>query len=225
MGGGYVDRNGTSWNVYKSFADATDEFGSLISKSYFSIGKISVETVGTIYCDPPTDWAKSVKSLLEKMYSAVGETITPARGSASGDTIVKKAADMMQMMIDEKWTYSQGNYVPMNTNLSKKGKYVDCSSFVCWVLYELGWTNCQSSGWQLSTATLPTWFNQNGWKTVTSENDLQPGDILLYSGHTEIFAYKKNGVNYVVNAGFHPYEHSSAYTPMSEAFSIAYRTP
>ncbi len=85
-GGGYVDRNGTSWNSYKDFTEATDEFGKLIEENYFPQGKISVDTVGTIYCDPPTEWAASVKAHLDKIYAAAGVEIPKSSGVFSGDT-------------------------------------------------------------------------------------------------------------------------------------------
>lgn len=71
IGGGYIDRKGTSWNVYSSFSEANDEFGSLIANNYFTEKKITVETIGTIYCVPPTPWSNSVKDLLDRMYATV----------------------------------------------------------------------------------------------------------------------------------------------------------
>lgn len=97
-GGGYVDRNGTSWNKYSSFSDANDGFGSLISENYFPTGKISVETVGVMYCNPPTQWSNSVKLLLDKMYA----TVAPEGGSFNGD-VYKNAGKTYKL-------FNQHNY-------------------------------------------------------------------------------------------------------------------
>lgn len=75
IGGGYQDRNGTWWNVYTSMSDATEKFGELISNNYFTQGKITVSTVGTIYCNPPTAWVNMITPELDKIYSTIAETI------------------------------------------------------------------------------------------------------------------------------------------------------
>ena len=79
-GGGYKDRNGTTWNRFSSFSEATLAFGELISgestgnyfgKGYYSVGDIAAKGG---YCDPPGGWIKGVCSQMEAFYNrAVNE--------------------------------------------------------------------------------------------------------------------------------------------------------
>ena len=84
--GGYVDRNGTSWNVYTSYGQAIEEFAKLMTSLYFPSGKIDVETIAPTYCD--VNWGISVKAELDKIYGAAGVPINSGAGGGtySGST-------------------------------------------------------------------------------------------------------------------------------------------
>ena len=64
--------------------------------------------------------------------------------------------------------------------------YIDCSAYVTWVLYEYGYE-------EFTTQKTSSWFNgtgpenKEGWKVLEKVNDAQPGDILVKSGHVEIY--------------------------------------
>ena len=70
-GGGYKDKNGTTWNRFSSFSEATLAFGELISgessgnyfgKGYYSVGDIAIKGK---YCVPPEGWIKGVCNQME----------------------------------------------------------------------------------------------------------------------------------------------------------------
>ena len=73
-GSGYVDRNGTSWKSYLDFSSATRDFGDLIANRgpYFREGNYSVSTIGQKYCVPPEGWISGIKSIMARLYTAVG---------------------------------------------------------------------------------------------------------------------------------------------------------
>lgn len=75
IGGGYQDRNGTWWNVYSSMSEATEKFGELLANNYFTQGKIDVNSVGVIYCNPPTAWVNAITPELDKIFAKIAETI------------------------------------------------------------------------------------------------------------------------------------------------------
>lgn len=206
-----------TWCWYDSYNEAVQKYGIYMTQHdyfYFAHGEYSVGQIAPHFAGE--EWEKGVKRYIDNIYSAVAETI-PMRTNVKGQQIVKKAAEIMQYMMDNNYYYANGNAVP----LSKNGKYCDCSAFVCWVLYDLGITNAQSNGYQLTTYTMDTngkgYFPDNGWKKITSYDDLQPGDIVIMegegnaNGHVQIFAYKKDGVRYYVNCGWDPYRHTSPY--------------
>lgn len=152
--------------------------------------------------------------------------------SISGGQVVSKADEIMEYMINNKYDYVQGNQVPM----SKNGKQVDCSTFICWILYDLGVENAHDgSGGQLSTFAMDTngqgWFSDNGWIKVNSYSELQPGDIVIMSGggtangHVQVFAYEKDGKRYYINAGYAPKDHTSVYETYETDFYSAWRAP
>ena len=90
-GSGYVDRNGTSWKSYVDFASATRDFGDLIANRgpYFRDGNYSVSTIGQKYCVPPDGWISGIKSIMARLYRAVGvdlEAIEPAGNATGGGT-------------------------------------------------------------------------------------------------------------------------------------------
>ncbi len=88
---------------------------------------------------------------------------------------------------------------PLNANTVQQYyniRCIDCSAFVSWVLYE--------SGIDIGRQTSHFFYNQNyvmyaqyNWTKITDWNDLQPGDVLVRSGHVGI--YEGNG--YTLEAG------------------------
>ncbi len=101
--------------------------------------------------------------------------------SASSSSIVDKAKQCHDFLRTNGFTYAQaGQNIPITSNSKKT---IDCSSFVSWVLYEAGFS--QFAGYQKTSSYFAS--NPMNWEKVTKEN-LQPGDIMVFSGHVQIYA-------------------------------------
>lgn len=93
---------------------------------------------------------------------------------------------------------SQGESHGLNTTFeeSKTGyHHTCCATYVSWVLQEAGLIS--NSEHTDSANELRALLQSKGWKKITNENDLKPGDILGYDHHVEIYA----GENLIYNAG------------------------
>lgn len=138
---------------------------------------------------------------------------------SNGGDIVEVGTEMMKYLIENKYLYYQGNWVPLEYDYEQtKTKTVDCSSYVCWVLYRCGYTNMHfgsdDKGWQLDTGYLPQYLEKSGFKKITSMSDLQAGDIVFYEGHVQIYVGKNNnGDKLFLSAGRTPYEQSTVSNP------------
>lgn len=152
-----------------------------------------------------------------------GTKAFPSTGNGSG-AILEKAEEIMQYMIKNNYDYVQGNVVPLEDNEKKNGKRVDCSSFVCWVLYRCGYTDAHSGGHQLNTDSLPPYLENKKFKKVTSLNDLKEGDIVFFPGHVQIYAGKNSsGTRQYINAGVAPKGQNLYQTYEPTGFLYAYR--
>lgn len=127
----------------------------------------------------------------------------PPTGSTTlinGD-ILAVAKQLHDYVRDNRFTYGS-HYNIKDLGSGTESKVIDCSAYVSWVLYELGY---QEFGTQKSSS----WFKSNGqrlcneygWQMITPVNSstLQPGDILVVyeaggSHHVEIYA--GNGRSY-----------------------------
>ena len=72
-GGGYIDRNGTSWCKFSSFAEAVDYFGQLISKEdghYYGQNKYWVKKdIAPVYCSE--SWGESTVEHMNTAYEKI----------------------------------------------------------------------------------------------------------------------------------------------------------
>lgn len=203
--GGYIDRNGTSWNKYNSFSDAAEAFFELITNNaqdgyYFGQGKYTVQTIAPTYCNP--QWGNTVAGFVEQFYGSIGITPnlstapTASGGQASASstssnssssttnktsgnqTFLQKAADVKRKVADEGYTY--GHSDPRN------GKLINCASFTAWSLLEAGYNPTENGGVLINGATrLMHWCADNGFQQVyagqtlsVEEAGLQPGDLV-----------------------------------------------
>lgn len=81
---------------------------------------------------------------------------------------------------------------------SKTSKKSCCATYVSWVLQEAGYLTEDEH--KNSATKLRELLLNKGWIKITSVADLQPGDVLCYDGHIEIYA----GDSKVYNAGSGP---------------------
>ena len=103
---------------------------------------------------------------------------------------LQKAKECHDYVRTNNFTYEQaGVYIPIN---SSSGKTIDCSSFVSWVLYESGYS--QFGGYQKTSSYFAS--NPMNWQKISRDN-LQAGDIMVFSGHVQIYA----GGNQYYNCG------------------------
>ncbi len=115
------------------------------------------------------------------------KTIIRLNADTGGDfvAIAKKCHDYVR---ENRFSYGGGNSIPIDES---GGKTIDCSSFVSWVCYEYGYKDFK--GGQQSTDTLLGVARSHGW-TIKDGSEAVAGDILLRTGHTEIYA--GNGKSY-----------------------------
>ena len=79
---------------------------------------------------------------------------------------------------------------------SKNGyHHTCCATYVSWVLQKAGYLS--ESEHSNSASGLQSIMKKKGFKVINNQADLQPGDVLCYSSHVEIYA----GDNKVYNAG------------------------
>ena len=178
----YTDRNGTVWRKYNSFAEPIFDFGELISTSkyYFGGENYTVSSISKSYCQPPEEWAKGVIDIMTNIFEAGGiDTSKYDSISVTGNAVIDKSAKLFEKVY-------MGNYVYGATSIPPNNKVIDCSSFVDWVLYELGYT--EFGGVQRTT---DWWYNSlnpesYGWTWFYIEDNdisaLQPGDIIVLNG-------------------------------------------
>ena len=117
--------------------------------------------------------------------------------------IIQVAQECMKWLDDHDCVYILGGgHVPMQEG----DRGIDCTRFTSWVLglcgyMELGtvWTSYDLEG------------NPGNWPKITNKADLQPGDILVYEGHGDIYVGPgSDGTNEntikKINAGWETWE-------------------
>lgn len=192
---GYKDKNGNTWKEYESFSKATEDFGRLIetSSSYFAGGNITVKQISKAYSRPSEPWSNHVILKMKDLYSSIGihlddyidkkeEENSEEDPGITATTFLGIAKQCHDYIRNNNFYYVQGNKIPYPNGTS----YIDCSAYVTWVLYEYGYT--EFAGHQKDTA----WFmgsgpSKMGW-TILKPSEAKAGDLLVKSGHIEIFA-------------------------------------
>lgn len=133
------------------------------------------------------------------------ETLFTYEAKSNGGDFLKVAENVWNKVCSTFTTYG-------GTTVPPKGKTIDCSAYVSWVLYEYGYT--EFGGSQTNTEKLYTtnWNQKYGWEEISvaaGENvvsKLQPGDILVRrgasEGHTQIVvSVEDSGAVYVYDCG------------------------
>ena len=138
------------------------------------------------------------KKLGKFIYSIAGGN---GKGSKLNWLSVVKA--VKKAIAAKKAGYSQKNHIYITVNGKRYRVRTDCSGYVgaCLTVYGIKGVSEIDSRWlaNSSNSTLTkAGFRHMGW---SGWNKLKEGDILARDGHTEIFAYNKNGHHYVYNCG------------------------
>lgn len=113
--------------------------------------------------------------------------------ASSSNQIIKSAKEIKTYISSNGYKYGALGVQVKNAKLSKT---VDCSSYVSWVLFNAGYI--EFGGWQQTDVSF--YANSWGFKEV-KKSEVKPGDILIYSGHVEIYMGMEEGTTKVYNAG------------------------
>lgn len=113
-----------------------------------------------------------------------------------GGEIIAWAKNVHKYMEANSYIYSLNTSVLATTfEGSKSLRRSCCATYVSWVLQEAGYLS--DSEHTDSTSALARILTGKGFQKITNRSDMQPGDVIIYEGHTEIYA----GDNTVYNAG------------------------
>lgn len=115
-----------------------------------------------------------------------------------GATRIIQIADTMHKYMESyKYKYSLDvNKLNATFEMSKTNSHHSCcATFVSWVLQEAGYLS--DAEHTDSTSVLSGILERKGWTKIGQISALQPGDVIIYNGHTEIYA----GDGKVYNAG------------------------
>lgn len=144
---------------------------------YFAKGDYTVHEVGATFCaePPPPVWGDNVQKFMVELYEAAGIDLSQFMG---GD-ILEVAFQCMQWLDEHNCTYVLGGgHVPM----TDADTSIDCTRYTSWVLYLAGYLPepVIYTSYDLET-------NPLNWEKITNKADLQPGDILVYNNHADIY--------------------------------------
>ena len=206
-GKNFVQAYQAYWNEEKDNLYETDA----------TTGNFSHQMYTTYMNKPDTSNGQYVKGLEERRKSEwtlfqTGYYDVLGKKYQEGGAIID-AADMIHKYMEQNhYTYcvyfgnsseecTSKSQCGLNTSFeaSKTGKHhTCCATYVSWVLIEAGYldvSECEHSANGLRDYLK----NSKGWTLVASTNDLQPGDILCYNHHVEIFAGE--GTRYNAGSG------------------------
>lgn len=127
----------------------------------------------------------------------------------SGGIIIQIADTIHKYMEENSYTYcvhynnsleecgKYGKSCGLSTTFeaSKQNKKTCCATYVSWVLQEAG--HITEIEYKNGANDLKNLLISKGWTQIYSVSELQPGDVLYYNGHIEIYA----GDGTVYNAG------------------------
>ena len=147
----------------------------------------------TLYCDVGEDggieFNQDVLDSLVKTSSSSTTDSSVATGSnltdeQVQDLILKECKKITDYVRQHGFTYGDA---PKNPAINHDAKKVSCDRFVCWVLYNLGWTDQpETSGLVVrstdKTHDFTTYCENHGFTKITDKSQLKPGDI-MFVGH------------------------------------------
>lgn len=171
---------------------------NLTTSSTGATGSISVDDGTTTSTSSSTNEERAeILNKANGVESSTEEKV--ALTGSSGERIVAKAEEIHQYMEDNKYTYCVyggnsyeecddfGKDHGLNTTFeeSKTGYHnTCCATYVSWVLQETGYLS--KSEHTNGADTLASTLRNKGW-TKVSANELEPGDVMVFSGHVQIY--------------------------------------
>ena len=195
-----TDENGNiityHWRKYDTSSEGIDAFGKFISNEkssyYFAAGNKTVASIGVHYCENAEQgWIPSTIGFMSQMYAAAGIDVF------SNESFLNVAQNVWQQVCNSFTTYGGASVPP-------RGKTIDCSSYVSWVLYEYGYTEFGGSQKSSQTFLNTNWNSKYGWLEIPVKSGknpssiLQPGDIFVrYGGDIHhVYIYVGPGKSY-----------------------------
>ena len=112
------------------------------------------------------------------------------------DSFMYQVDVIKALMAKQGVTYDQSGYVTLKINGVDKKVRTDCSGLVsAMVSAYTGQDILMSSYGYVNATTIP------GFSKVDNPTELKAGDICARNGHVEVYAYRKDGVDYVYSGG------------------------
>ncbi len=160
--------------AYKTYGNTDALYDNLLNKPVTSNGVLAPGLVTR---------RKAEWRLFHEGYNVITKSkyVSTNGSSEMGQKIIQKAKECHDYLRTHGYRYEMaGISIPIKSNVHT----VDCSSYVSWVLYEVGFS--EFAGYQKTSSVFLD--NPWGWEKIKNTEDLQPGDILCYSGHVQIYA-------------------------------------
>lgn len=175
----YEQRMENARNAYATLAGTTSESSSSSESSNSSSGN----------------------SLSSKKNSSSTSNLSSSGGNQS---FVQIAIDCHKYLNDNEYHWSSGRAMPVVRGESEKR--IDCAAYVSWCLYEYG---IYKESWQLTSGNIIDWGKSNletifegSAMSVSDIPQIQPGDIIIMDGHTQIFyGFNDSGTAVWLNCG------------------------
>lgn len=96
-------------------------------------------------------------------------------GNAWTNKLLSEAKSVTDYARNNNFAYGDA---PINPAVNHDAKLVSCDRCVAWFLYNVGYTN-QPNSHGVVVSQFPSWCEQNGFKKITSINDLKAGDVVF----------------------------------------------
>ena len=108
-----------------------------------------------------------------------------SKNATSDGTVIEAAKSVHQIIEQQRYTYGSNSSQTVEESEATGRKTVDCSTYVDWVLARIGLKlpsrYCDNA--LKSALDAETWCDNIG----TNRLDAQPGDLVLFSGHIQIY--------------------------------------
>ena len=171
------------------------------------------DTEVSLLYEPSKDLNRIVSYRLPELDHSPVEEQEESGDNSSGTKVLPVAEKLWHQVVSGDFHYNAENteQIPINGNL------IDCSSYVSWVLYEMGYKDFAGNQHRTKNFMETDWHKKYGWteipvaagENVTSK--VKPGDIIVRTnvakngkvgyGHVSIIAAIENGNVYSYDCG------------------------
>lgn len=135
----------------------------------------------TIVTTRQQKWNQTQPKVIEKT-SNFTNLILKDVNTISGQGLIGVAKTCHDYLANNQYEYQLGGGHGGEFPNIESIRTIDCSAYVSWVLYKAGYEDIGPQ----SSRTLRNYATQKGWDIIESVNELKPGDIVIYNGHTNI---------------------------------------